>query len=48
MLSEAGVAVFIKDSNMIIYKETKQGFDGKSPTLTLFIALEEYVKANSQ
>ena len=32
MLSEAGVAVFIKDSNIIIYKGTKQGFDGKSPT----------------
>ena len=30
MLSEAGGAVFIKDWN--IYKETKQGFDGKSPT----------------
>ena len=48
MLSEAGVAVFIKESNIIIYKGTKQGFNGKSPTLTLFIALEEYVKANSQ
>ena len=48
MLSEAGVAVFIKDSNMIIYKETKQGFDGKSPTLTIFIALEEYIKVDSQ
>ena len=48
MLSEAGVAVFIKDSNIILYNETKQGFDGKSPTLTLFIAFEEYIKANSQ
>ena len=48
MLSEAVVAVFIKDSNIIIYKETKQGFDGKSPTLTLFIAFEEYIKADSQ
>ena len=47
MLSEAGVTVF-KDSNIIIYKETKQGFDGKSPILTLFIAFEEYIKADSQ
>ena len=30
MLFEAGGAVFIKDWK--IYKETKQGFDGKSPT----------------
>ena len=30
MLSEVGGAVFIKDWKL--YKETKQGFDGKSPT----------------
>ena len=48
MLSEAGVAVFIKNSNIIIYKKTKQGFDRKSPTLTLFIVFEEYIKADSQ
>ena len=30
MLYEAGGAVFIKDWK-IIYKETKQGFDSKSP-----------------
>ena len=48
MLSEAGGAVFIKDSNIILSKETKQGFDGKSPTLTLFIPFEVYIKADSQ
>ena len=39
MLSEAGVAVFIKDSNIILYNETKQGFDGKSPTLSPYMAV---------
>ena len=34
MLSEAGGAVFIMQEFEDIFKETKQGFDGKSPTLT--------------
>ena len=46
MVSEAGGAVFNKDSK-IIFKETKQGFDGKSPTLTHSITFEEHIMADS-
>ena len=31
-----------------LYKENKQGFDGKIPTLTHFIAFVEYIMADSQ
>ena len=31
-----------------MYKETKQSFDGESPTLTHFITCEAYIMANSR
>ena len=42
MLFEAGRALFVKNSKIIIFKENKQVFDGKSCTLTHFVAIEEH------
>ena len=49
MLSEAGGAVFIfRIQRYKLYKENKQGFDGKIPNLTHFITFEEYIMADSR
>ena len=46
-LFESGGAVFIKNSRIYNFEENKQGFDGKSRTLTHFAALEEQYSGQS-